>query len=253
MSWRHGLPLLAIALCAGAVVAQPPSTRIEAASVAAASKHPGPLRVEPVATSELSKGFGTPLWAVGIDSADGSFGEVSVFMVARGSFLTAPMRERLAAAAAAPKETAAALRADLEGQAGRAHDARERARLEGQLKEFDAIAATGPITQALKLPGDKVGYGTLLGFSASGATFVTALPSPDDQFELVVATGASLEGEHRTPTAASAEYERQLREHPLQVSEAIAQAIYGDLFAGGATSSGASGIEDEGSKMKDKR
>lgn len=225
------MPLLAVALFAVAADAQPPSTLIQAASIAAASKHPGPLRVEPVATSELSKGFGTPLWAVGVDSSDGSFGEVSVFMVPRGSFLTEPMRERLAASAKAPADTAAALRADLAGQLKRTDDARERTRLEGQLKEFDAIAATGPITQALKLPGDRVGYGTLLGFSASGATFVTALPSPDDQFELVVATGASLEGEHRTPTAASAEYERQLREHPLQVSEAIAQAIYKDLFS----------------------
>lgn len=215
----------------GAAAEPPAPAAIKAASVARAAQHPGPLEVETVATSELSKGFGTPIWAVGIQSHDGSFGDVSVFLVARGSFLTDAMRERLAAAAAEPKETAAALRADLAGQLGRAEDERERARLAGQLKEFDAIAATGPITQALPLPGDRVGYGTLLGFSASGATFVTALPSPDDQYELVIATGAALEGSHRTPNPGSAEYERLLREHPLQVSEAIAQAIYADLFA----------------------
>ena len=82
----------------------------------------------------------------------------------------------------------------------------------------------------------------MLGYSASGATFVTALPSPDDQYELLVATGASIEGEHRTPTAASADYEKAMRERPLQTSEAIAKEIYTALFAS---------KPDEGRKTKD--
>jgi hypothetical protein len=246
---RASLALLLVGLAPFAAAAQPPSsTAIKPAAVAAAAKHPGPLRVEPEATSELSKGFGTPLWAVGIDSHDESFGHVSVFLVARGSFLTESMRTGLAAAATAPKETATALRADLVAQLQRATESRERVRLEGQLKEFDAVAATGPITQRLELPGGKIGYGTMLGFSASGATFITVLPSPDDQYELVVATGASIEGEHRVPNPASAEYERLLREHPLQISEAIAQAVYKELFADGTGSQGGSRIKDQGLK-----
>lgn len=225
-----GWLLLAGFLLAAPAAAQPRPQAIQAAAIAKAAGHPGPLRVEPESTSELSKGFGAPLWAVGVDSADGSFGHVSVLLVHRGSFLTEAMGQSLAAAAAAPKETAAAIRADLQGQAERAHDARERARLQQQLQELDAIAARGPITQRLTLPNGRVGYGTMLGYSAAGATFVTALPSPDDRYELLVATGASLEGEHRTPTARSADYERAMRERPLQASEAIALAIYRDLF-----------------------
>src|SRR5690606_25737052 len=141
--WPIGLLMLA-----APAAAQPRWQAIPPAAIATAAGHPGPLRVEPESTSELSKGFGAPVWAVGVDSADGP-----VLLVRRGSFLTEAMRQSLAASAAAPKETAAALRADLQGQVDRAHDARERARLQGQLQELDAIAARGPITQRLTLPG----------------------------------------------------------------------------------------------------
>ena len=239
---RRAWLVFASVLLATPVAAQPKPQAIQAAAIAKAAGHPGPLRVEPESTSELSKGFGTPLWAVGVDSADGSFGHVSVLLVHRGTFLTEAMSKSLAASAAAPVETAAAIRADLQGQADRAQDPRDRTRLQQQIQELDAIVARGPITQRLALPNGKVGYGTMLGYSASGATFVTALPSPDDQYELLVATGASLEGEHRTPTAASADYEKAMRERPLQTSEAIAQAIYTALFAS---------KPDEGRKTKD--
>ena len=129
-----------------------------------------------------------------------------------------------------PTETAAAIRADLESQIKTAHDERERTRLQHQLAEVEAVTAKNPITQKLTLPNGIVGYGTMLGFSAGGATFVTAFPSPDDQFEVVVATGASLEGESRKPNEKSADYERAMRDHPLQVSEAIAQVIYLQLY-----------------------
>lgn len=221
---------LAVLLVAAAAVAQPQPALIKAADIAAAAGHPGPLRVEPESTSELSKGFGAPLWAVGVDSADGSFGHVSVLLVRRGTYLTDALQQSLAAAAAQPKETAAAIRADLQSQIQTAHDARERTRLTQQLHEVEAVTANGPITQRIQLANGRVGYGTMLGFSAAGGTFVTALPSPDDQYELVVATGASLEGEHRTPTAESGAYEQAMRARPLQVSEAIAQAIYQDLY-----------------------
>jgi hypothetical protein len=217
-------------LLAAALVAQPAPNRIDAAAIAAAARHPGPLRVETESTSELSKGFGTPLWAVGVDSADGSFGHVSVLLVQRGTFLTPAMQQRLADAAARPQETADAIRADLQAQMALAHDERERSRLQRHLEEVEAAARSGPITQRIALADGRVGYGTMLGFSAAGGTFVTALPSPDDRYELVVATGGSLEGEHRTPNEKSAAYEQALRERPLQVSEAIARAIYNDLF-----------------------
>lgn len=226
---RYAL-LLLLCLLATAAVAQPQPALIQGAHIATASGHPGPLRVAPESTSELSKGFGAPVWAVGVDSADGSFGHVSVLLVRRGTFLNEPLQQSLAAAAAQPKEAAAAIRADLQSQIQTAHDERERTRLTQQLHEVEAVTANGPITQRIELPNGRVGYGTMLGFSAAGGTFVTALPSPDDQYELVVATGASLEGEHRTPTAQSAAYEQAMRSKPLQVSEAIAQAIYRDLY-----------------------
>jgi hypothetical protein len=217
-------------LLAAAALAQPQASAVQGLAIAKAAGHPGPLRVEPEATSELSKGFGTPIWALGVDSADGSFGHVSVLLVRRGTYLTAALQQSLAAAAANPKEAAAAIVADLQSQVRTAHDERERTRLQQQLHEVEAVTANGPITQRIALANGRVGYGTMLGFSAAGGTFVTALPSPDDQYELVVATGASLEGEHRTPSPQSAAYEQAMRTHPLQVSEAIAKAIYDDLY-----------------------
>lgn len=238
-----GRLVLAGVLAASTAAAQPPPNVIQPAAIAKASGHPGPLRVEPESTSELAKGFGTPVWAVAVDSADGSFGHVSVLLVHRGTFLTEPLQQSLAAAAASPAAATAGIRADLQGQIQTANDERERTRFQHQLAEVDAVTANGPITQRLALANGRVGYGTMLGFSAGGATFVTALPSPDDQYELLVATGASLEGERRTPSEKSADYERAMREHPLQVSEAIAQAIYAELYPPPAT-------KDQGQKTK---
>ena len=237
-------------LLAAAAIAQPQPTVIQPAAIAKASGHPGPLRVEPESTSELAKGFGTPVWAVGVDSADGSFGHVSVLLVHHGTFLTEALQQSLAAAAASPAEAAAGIRADLQSQIQTAHDEHERTRLQHQLAEVEAVTANGPISQRLTLPNGRVGYGTMLGFSAGGATFVTALPSPDDQYELLVATGASLEGERRTPNEKSGDYEREMREHPLQVSEAIAQAIYAELYPPPARRDEGRKTNDEGQQPK---
>jgi hypothetical protein len=258
MTWVASWAAAVGVLCSRVSAAEPPQpTVIEAAAVARAAGHPGPLHVAPESTSELAKGFGTPLWAVGIESPDGSFGHVSVLLVHRGTFLTKSLEPSLAAAAAAPEQATQAIREDMQGQIERAHAEKERTRLTLQLREVEEITAKGPITQRLALPNDRVGYGTMLGFSAGGATFVTALPSPDDQYELLVATGASLEGEKRTPNDKSAAYEQAMREHPLQVSEAIAQVVYKELFGGaerkveGSKKDEGSKAKDEGSKVKD--
>ena len=152
---------------------------------------------------------------------------------------------------AAPEAAAKAIKEDLQGQIERAHDEKERTRLTLQLREVDEITAKGPLTLRLPLPNDRAGYGTMLGFSAGGGTFVTALPSPDDQYELLVATGASLEGEKRTPNEKSAAYEQAMRERPLQVSDAIAQVVYQELFGGAQPKSEGPKTKDEGSKTKD--
>ncbi len=230
---------------------QPQWTVMDATAIAKAAGHPGPLHIAPESTSELAKGFGTPLWAVGIESSDGSFGHVSVLLVHRGTFLTPSLEPSLAAAAAAPEQAAKAIKEDMQGQIDRAHDEKERTRLTLQLREVDEITAKGPITVRLPLPNDRTGYGTMLGFSAGGGTFVTALPSPDDQYELLVATGASLEGEKRTPNEKSAAYEQAMRERPLQVSDAIAQAVYKELFGGAETKREGPKAKDEGSKTRD--
>jgi hypothetical protein len=236
-------------------VAQPQVAHLSPAPIAAAAGHPGPLIIEKEATSELSKGFGTPHWAAGITSADESFGHVAVLLVDRGSFLNPHMIEPLQAAAANPKQAAAAIRADLQGQRDRATLEADRKRLDEQIAELDAVVAHGPLTRRILPPftpaaaaaakpspaatpgaagtpvaGVPVGYVTLLGFSASGATCVAALPSPDQRYELLVVAGGSLEGDARKPNPASAAYERKLRERPLDVTEAIARVVYGQLF-----------------------
>jgi len=241
--WRRdvvlGSALALVALGAAVAAAQPQPGAITPAAIAAAARHPGPLAVEPESTSELSKGFGTPRWAVGVTSNDGSFGHIAILLVDHGSFLTPDMAGRLAAAAAAPADTAAAIRADLAGQRDRATLADDRVRLGVQLAELDSIIARGALTRRLVLPrgagaagaaGAAVGYVTVLGFAAHGATFVAVLPSPDQRWELLVVTGGSLEGEQRKPHEKSAAYEQAMREQPLAVTEAIARAVYAQLF-----------------------
>ncbi len=221
---------LAVVLAAAAAAAQPPPARLDAAAIAQAAGHPGPLHIETHATSELSKGFGEALWAAGIASDDGSFGHAAVLLVRRGSFLSDAMRDRLAAAARAPRATAAALRADVRGQLARATDATDRARLAAQLAELETLAAAGPLTRRLRMPRGRVGYLTVLGFAAGGATTLAVLPSPDDRYELLVLVGAALEGEPRIPNDASAEYERALRERPLAIARAVMRVVDRGLF-----------------------
>jgi hypothetical protein len=255
--WVAGL-LTLIAAPHPPATAQPQVAHLSPAPIAAAAGHPGPLIIEKEATSELSKGFGTPHWAAGITSADESFGHVAVLLVDRGSFLNPHMIEPLQAAAANPQQAAAAIRADLQGQRDRATLEADRQRLGEQIDELDAVVAHGPLTRRILPPftvpasatagpsspaatpaavatpaAAPVGYVTLLGFSASGATCVAALPSPDQRYELLVVAGGSLEGDARKPNPASAAYEKRLREHPLDVTEAIARVVYGQLF--GAT------------------
>lgn len=260
---RRVLPCLAgllvlIAAPTARAAAPPALAQLAPAPIAAAAAHPGPLLIEKEATSELSKGFGTPRWAAGITSADGSFGHVAVLLVERGSFLTPQMIAPLQAAADDPRQAAAAIRADLQAQRQRATLAADRTRLDEQIAELDTVLAHGPLTRRITPPfgpvaisaaksatpgaaatpnaggtpvaGVPVGYVTLLGFSASGATCVAALPSPDDRYELLVVAGGSLEGDARKPNPASAAYEKRLREHPLDVTEAIARVVYGQLF-----------------------
>jgi hypothetical protein len=221
---------LAPALLAAADAAPPAQTLIRPAAIAKAARHPGPLEIEAEPTSELSKGFGTPLWAIGITSADGSFGHAAVLLVAPGSFLTPSMTAGLARAAARPAQTAAGIRADLEGQRARATLEADRARLTEQLAEFASITRRAPITRRIPLAANRVGYVTALGFSAGGATYAAALPAPDGRWEVLVVTGNSLEGEGRKPNAKSAAYERAMRQRPLDVTEAIARAVYAQLF-----------------------
>lgn len=222
--------LLATLLGAAAAHAQPSPDRLDAAAIARAAGFPGPLHIEEEATSELSKGFGDPVWAVGIASEDHSFGHAAVLLVRRGSFLGEAMQARLEAAARAPRATAAALQDDLRGQLERATHERDRARLAAQLAELQTLAAHGPLTRRMRLPRGRVGYLTVLGFAAGGATSIAAIPSPDGNYELLVIAGASLEGEPRIPTEASAAYERTLREQPLTVTRSMARVIDRELF-----------------------
>jgi hypothetical protein len=226
------LPIVVAGLAGGAAAQPPPlPSLIKPAPIAKATKHPGPLIVEAEPTSELSKGFGTPLWAIGISSADGSFGHAAVLLVSRGSFLTPQMMEGLAHAADHPQETVDGIRSDLEGQVARATVDTTRAHLQEQLSEFNSITAHGGgITRRLTLPNGRVGYVTALGFGAGGATFVAALPSPDDRFELLVVTGNSLENEGRKPNAKSQVYEKAMRERPLDVTQEVADVIYAQEF-----------------------
>jgi len=229
---RQLLMSLVVIGLAAAAMAQPPPlpSLIKPAPIAKATKHPGPLLIEHEPTSELSKGFGTPLWAIGISSADGSFGHAAVLLVSRGSFLTPQMTEGLGQAADKPKETVDGIRTDLEGQVARATVDTTRAHLQEQLAEFNSITTHGGITRRLTLPNGRIGYVTALGFGAGGATFVAALPSPDDRFELLVVTGNSLENEGRKPNAKSQVYEKAMRERPLDVTEEVADVIYAQEF-----------------------
>ncbi|MDX2170304.1 MAG: hypothetical protein SF182_24745 [Deltaproteobacteria bacterium] len=249
---RLAAAALVLGLTSDRAAAQPQVAHLSPAPIAAAAGHPGPLIIEKEATSELSKGFGTPHWAAGITSADESFGHVAVLLVDHGSFLSPRMVEPLRAAAANPPAAAAAIRADLQGQRERATLEADRRRLGEQIAELDAVVAHGPLTRRIDPPfgsspaatpapaatpgaaAAPVGYVTLLGFSAAGATCVAALPSPDQRYELLVVAGGSLEGDERKPNPASAAYEQRLREHPLDVTEAIARVVYGQLF-GAAT------------------
>jgi hypothetical protein len=70
----------------------------------------------------------------------------------------------------------------------------------------------------------------MLGFGPGGAAFIAAMPTPDRRFDLLVLTGSSLDSIARQASPRSAAYEQAMRTRPLAVTEAIARAIYGQLF-----------------------
>lgn len=217
----------------------PDPMRVKAAPIMAVVKHPGPLLIEPEATSELSKGFGNPLWALGITAEDESFAHVTVLLLEGGSFLKPDTIANLDAALAAPAKMAANIRAELDQRLAHAGSPRDTERTQRDIEQFAHLQRGGPIIRRVALPNGRRGYTSLLGFGPYGAGFMTALQGPNDRYELLVLTETAFEGQPPKPNARAAIYQDFVRDHPLAVNQEIAVAIYGQLWPQPAVFSGA--------------
>ncbi|MGH7790491.1 MAG: hypothetical protein ACRERC_26760 [Candidatus Binatia bacterium] len=208
----------------------PDPMRVKAAPIAAAVKHPGPLLVEPEATSELSKGFGNPLWALGIATEDESFAHATVLLLEGGSFLKPDTIAHLDAAVAAPKGIAESIRDELDQRLAHAGSPRDTERTQRDMEQFAHLQRSGLLVRPVALPNGRRGYTSLLGFGPYGAGFMTALQGPNDRYELLVLTETAFEGQPPKPNAQAAIYQEAMRDHPLDVNQAIALAIYAQLW-----------------------
>ena len=230
--WRARVVLLATATIMLAVGAagQPTPGSIQPAPIARAAGYPGPLVVRPEGTGEISKAYGTPVWAASVTAVDKTFADVNVLLTDGGSFLTSAVRQRFDEAIAAPQRYVAAIRRDIVGRLARAGDAEDRSQAEHELRELDRLRAHSRFVEAVRLPNRRRGYSAILGFSRFDTTFATVLPSPDGRYELLVSVATPFEANAMPASAPSRRYRQRLRDHPLATVEAIALSIYRQLF-----------------------
>jgi len=225
--WRV---LAAAALVAVAAAASPPQpTAIKAGPIAKAARYTGTLVVAEEGTGELSKAYGHPIWAASVKAHDETFLPVDILLLDGGAFLTADVRQRFEQAIAAPKSYVSGIRDDIVGRLQRAGDAVDREQAQRELRELDRLRAGGPLVRRVRLRNAQRGYSVVLGFSRIDSTFATVLPSPDGRYELVISVARPFTAPTPPPKSMSP-YQRRMREHPLDTVEAMALAVYKQLF-----------------------
>lgn len=213
-------------------MAQPPPTAIKPDPVAKAARHPGPLVVRQEGTGEISKAYGTPLWAASVTAEDGSFADVNILLIAGGSFLTPAVTQRFKQAIAAPQRYASDIRRDIVGRLQRASDAEDRAQAERELKELDRLRKCGPLVRAVRLANGRRGYSAVLGFSRIDTSFATVLPSPNGRYELLVSVATPFDSPAPSAKSPTRRYWKALHDRPLDTVQAMAVSIYRQLFPG---------------------
>lgn len=219
-----------IGLLSLAAAAGPPAlTAIRPAPIARAAHHPGPLVLRNEGTGEISKSFGTPLWAATVSAPDKSFSDVSILLLDGGSFLTPEVTRRFEQAIAAQNRYVAGIRDDIVGRLARASDAQDRAQAERELTALDRLRAHSPLIRPVAVCDGRRGYSTVLGFSRIDTTFATVLPSPDGRYEALVSIAIPFAG-GPAPNPRATRYQRALRDHPLELVEAMALTVYRQLF-----------------------
>jgi hypothetical protein len=223
---------LAVAALIGATAAagQPSPSAIKPEVVGRAARHPGPLVVREEGTGEVSKSYGTPVWAATVAAPDESFATLNVVLVEGGSFLTPAVTRRFEEAVAAPQRYAAEIRREIVGRRNRASDAEDRAQADRELKELDRLHTSSPLLRPVRLPNGRRGYTGVLGFSRGEATVATILPSPDGHYDLIVSLSTPFEPGGLTKTLAAARYQSMLQRHPLDTLEPMALAVHRQLF-----------------------
>jgi hypothetical protein len=220
----------AVVIGAPAAAAQPPPTAIKPDPVAKAARHPGPLVVRQEGTGEISKAYGTPLWAASVTAGDRSFADVNILLIDGGSFLTPAVIQRFKQAIAAPQRYASDIRRDIVGRLQRASDAEDRAQAERELKELDRLRARGPLVRAVRLANRRRGYSAVLGFSRIDTTFATVLPSPDGRYELLISVATPFGSPAPAAKSPTRRYWKALHDRPLDTVQAMAVSVYRQLF-----------------------
>ena len=91
----------AVVATLSAASGQPQPSAIRAQPIAKAAHFGGTLEVREVGIGEVSKSFGTPLWAVRVTAGTRAFADLNVVLVKRGSYLTPEVIKRFEQASSA--------------------------------------------------------------------------------------------------------------------------------------------------------
>jgi hypothetical protein len=182
--------------------------------MARAARHPGPLLLREVEIDEIARTYGTPVWAVNVSAADGSFAVVRILLLDGGS----PLAARLAKASAAPHDHAAELRR----QAAAANP--------DAVGQLDRLRAGGPLVRPVNLSNGRLGYAAVLGIARDSITVATLLPSPDGRYETLVTVDAPFQHQGAAPTPELGRYRTRLSGEPLESVQEMAMSVYRQLF-----------------------
>lgn len=192
-----------------ALVSDPDHKLVTGQLIATSVGYPGVLKVESIVPASSSLQSTRILWSLRIYSDNKDFAATEVSLLEGGAYLTTEQKqvyERLGNESARQKE-------------GMRRLAEQFPQLQGPLE----------VIRLLDLEGGRNGYLLALpGMSGVGLEAVMA--SPDTRYDLVIRTSIA---QGLTTSTAAADYQKRLREDPLMVIGAMAQAVERVLFRPG--------------------
>lgn len=182
-----------------------------------ATGHPGPLTTEFLDPKYMADGeTSAPLWCTGVRAPSNTFAGLGVSIFKRGSFLSPKKVTTLDTAVTKFTQSVSSRFQQRSKRSGMTNASFAIHSTDLTLHDHEKNAIDSPIRVITTVDGRK-GYFFVVGFGPGGAGYMAALPSSDNQYDIVISTSVSFEGPGLNRTDESKLYQDRLKNQPYQL------------------------------------